>query len=87
MYWCYSTLLSFLKFSINGFAAGYIHSCLTVNSYTPIFTGLSCRVDVIIFLLIRVTLESNLVTGSACESDNGQSLGSLIYAKTAGDPD
>lgn len=53
----------FLKFSINGFAAGYIHSCLMVNSYTPIFTGLSCRVDVIIFLLIRVTLESNLAHG------------------------
>jgi len=63
IYWYYPMLSSFLKSSITEFAVDHVPSCPTVNWYIPTCTGLRCRVDVIIFLFIRITLEYNLAHG------------------------
>lgn len=47
-------LPSCLKLSITEFAVDHVRSCPTGNWYIPTCMGLRCRVDVIIFLLIRV---------------------------------
>lgn len=60
--YCYDlTLLSFVKFNINKFAADYIHFCFTVNLYiSTCFYWVKLWSRDNFFPLVRVTLRSNL---------------------------